>query len=202
MNYDQLKELASEMNVEKGWFKPAPGNPKFTKDGFVSYEISGKEYELVSSIGYMWWAAKKKGTWGRGLIKNPIKIGLLGELAFAKAFNKNVFIGRNKNKEDCNEDFLINGKKFEIKTSQRNYGSLLVRCVTDGGEEIDISKFDIYVSAIAMDQPENNKAIVHLVGWITSEELIKYPTVAPRKGKHMNKDVPYRDLHGMESLNV
>jgi hypothetical protein len=132
----------------------------------------------------------------------PIMAGLIGEAALASFIN-----GRFKTTV-CNVDFSLNnfgdggidlqpfGFGIDAKTRLKDYGSNLVRAISERGYQTTI-KCDAFVFC----QWLGGSSKVDLLGWIYSKHVTGLPIVPGRNGKpHKNYEVPSEMLQPMSAL--
>ncbi|MES2418023.1 MAG: hypothetical protein V4541_07520 [Bacteroidota bacterium] len=92
-------------------------------------------------------------------------------------------------------DFVLGGKKFEIKSATKNYFKFIMPKIHD----VDSHPKDFYIAAKYNETVEPNK--VYLLGYLTGAEINKFP-------KKQNKGAPYyevpisefRDIEGLKLL--
>lgn len=170
--------------------------------------IDSDEYEICEDFSHKMWANKKKGFYGRGMINNeddPRRVertGILGEMSVAKLLDLPINVTYMEGGDQ--QDFVINGKKADVKTATRNYGALLIRA-SYNGNTADLIKLDkdIYVSAFIIEENKQDKfAKLGVVGYIDYNNLTEnYLKPARfRNASHWNWDIPYKDLVPIQHL--
>jgi len=160
--------------------------------------VEGEEYDICKEHSQNRWSNKKTGEWGRGLNntkEDPAKVervGLFGEMAFAKILGLSVDITYREN-GDKGADFMICDQKLNIKTAMRDYGKLLVK--------VNQLTSDLYVEGLLIEEDSvNKKATVAITGYCTRQALVDKPTVPAMKGNHQNKEMPRNELLSIEAL--
>lgn len=170
--------------------------------------IATEEYEACSESSRNRWSSSKRGVYGRGIINthsDPFKverIGMLGEAAFAKIFDKSVNVSYIKNGDE--QDFVLLGHKVDIKVAsgRKEYECGLVYAQGDYGKLIPVDK-DLYVFGyLGYDDIVGKIAEVILIGYCTGEYLESLPIVPARyrSSKHKNREVYYKDLQDIVKL--
>lgn len=172
----------------------------------MKIQINPKLYEKCHLCSQNRWSNKKKGFFGRGMINSNIdpykveRIGLLGEAALAKYINKEVDYEYKEGGTPF--DFNFNGLNIDIKTAARNYGSGLIRAVSDKGRKIEL-KSDIYVFGyLEWENKKEKKAEVVLTGWMERCKIEELEIVPARVGQHFNYDIPYEKLNPIETIKT
>jgi hypothetical protein len=192
--------------------RPVKTEPFDTGNGIkqiIRVPIEGDEYAFCDKNSKQMWANKKTGNWGKGMMNNPNdprkveRSGLLGEMAFAKFIGKPVEF-EYKEFGDGGTDVIFFDKRFDIKTSLRNYGALLIKVFADNGMPVLKNKdTEVFVAAILdEDDPKLQKAVVLLLGYQEKAFVDKLEVVPARKGKHYNREVPYSQLIGFHEKPV
>lgn len=151
----------------------------------------------------------KQDLWQRGLVPHCVFLGLCGELAMCKFLNRRLGLSLDVDAEDRprgDDGFDLHPLgllRVQVKTRQRDYGSLLIRRETDGGRVVPIH-WDVCVCAtIARDDEAG--AAVSLDGWVDRDDVIglrrKFASfVAARRGDHMNLEVGDERLSSVADL--
>ncbi len=165
-------------------------------------------YQLAVEASSNRWSNTKKGGYGKGILNSKSdkykteRIGLLGELAFAKLFNLKVDLDYKHGGDKF--DFLISEKTYDIKTSSKRplYEQGLIMRVTENGKLIEIDK-DYYVFGYLKE--ENLQALwaeVVFIGYQTKEFIEKLTIVPPKVEylKHKNVEVNYSDMLDLKEL--
>jgi hypothetical protein len=183
------------------WVSVKLGNKRIKNCALVVVE--GEEHEVADDFSQnMWTKEKPDGFWNKGMLnteKDKFKTertGILGEIAFAKIFGLPVNIQYKKNGEPY--DFILNGKKLDIKTSRsKRIHSGLVRGQNKNGEKI-LLLCDIYFFCILVSEDRENKhAEILLVGLTGKKDLCKgglYPSKR-KLTEHLNYEIEYKNLH-------
>jgi hypothetical protein len=196
-------------------FKPASCEFNFRKiantDVLVSEVfIDRDEYEVCEDFSHKMWANKKKGFYGRGMINNdddPRRVertGILGEMSVAKLLNLPINVTYMEGGDQ--QDFVIHGKRTDVKTATRNYGALLIRATYNNSlsDLINLDK-DLYVAAYVIEDNRFEKfAKLGVVGYIQKDNLHnEYLKPARyRNASHNNWDIPYSDLIPINNLKA
>lgn len=186
-------------------FKKLPCSDLLVCEVFIEKD----EYQICEDFSHQMWANKKTGIYGSGMINNPNdprlveRTGMLGEMSLAKLLNLSVNItyieGGDKH------DFIINGKKADIKTnSTERINALLIKATKDNNinDRLPLGK-DIYISAYVIEEKKLEKfAKLAIVGYINKSDITKnYLRPARRKeAGHWNWDIPYDDLTPIQQL--
>jgi len=167
--------------------------------------VCGEDYKYCQESSKNYKCNTKKGFFGKGIINSkndPYKvtrIGLLGEMAFAKYMDVPARFEYMEHGDDF--DFKINGKTIDVKTASRNYGACLIRCINHKGNFILKKPCDIYVAAyIDKEIPDENYAEVIIKGWIRSKEFKNMEPVNARVGKHKNYEISFDNVSSLSSL--
>lgn len=164
--------------------------------------VDGIDYQRCVDTAHEWWATKKEGEWGGGLIgrQKAILIGSLGEMAFAR------YLGVNPSLEYIDggggQDFTLNGVSFEIKTAARNYGKGLVRHSSGSGYRFELDS-DWYVFCYVDEyshKPQSLTADVVLKGFCPKHVLKPFGPVPAMKGSHKNYEIPHSTLNSDFSM--
>lgn len=160
-----------------------------------SIDISGDEYRICENFSHNMWCSKKQGMWGRGIINTKDdqtkaeRIGILGEMAFAKIYGLGLDIEYRKGGKTI--DFLsCDNKKIEIKTAHKKpkYEAGLVKC-------LKTMKADIYIFGyVDKDDKEKAEATVVFVGFDYKENIIKNQKMKAKVGHHQNYELSYEKL--------
>lgn len=117
------------------------------------------------------WSNTKTGSYGSGAINtsnDPHKaerIGLLGEMAFAKLLNLSVDCNFRQYGDTC--DFIINNKSIDVKTSSSNNQINYIKTGT--------LKNNIYVFCSLIEEEKNTNAIISINGWQKHSNIKKLP---------------------------
>lgn len=171
----------------------------------VKIIIAGTDYKYCVNKSKIYSCNDKKGVFGRGIINSksdPYKvtrIGLLGEMALAKYLDVPVRFEYLKHGDHF--DFKIAGYTIDVKTASRNYGSVLVRCISGSGKFVLNNPCDIYVAAyIVSEEPDDHYAEVELVGWIYSKRFKDMQPVDAIIGRHKNYQIDLGDVSSISSL--
>ena len=180
-------------------------NDKISREVCV-VEITAEEYLYVEEAVENWWLNQKHGEWGEGLANNTEegdgkkaqRIGLLGEVAFAKIFQVLVQVGYEFRGNDYDFDFL--GETWEMKTALCNREAGLVRVISDTGVELPLSADNYIFAYLVSEDKEQKCAKIALVGTITKDLLQEQPIVPARKGFHQNREAPYDLLTPIQDL--
>jgi hypothetical protein len=172
--------------------------------------IDRNEYEICEDFSHKMWANKKKGFYGRGMMNNnedPRRVertGILGEMSVAKLLDLPINVTYMEGGDQ--QDFVISGKRTDVKTATRNYGALLIRATynNDLSELITLDK-ELYIAAYVIEDNRNEKfAKLGVVGYIPQSNLnTEYLKPARyRNANHNNWDVPYTDLTPINNLKA
>lgn len=113
--------------------------------------------------------ALRQDSWGRGLVANPILVGLVGEHALCVHLTRvgpwRLFVDVTlRENGDGGSDVRVGRSTLQVKTRKRDYGSLLVRRV-DGRRRLRRLDCDMVVSA-----QWDGSLGVSLCGWISAAE--------------------------------
>lgn len=191
------------------FYKPAKIEPVWqelqTKGGpieIIIVEVMGEEYERVKNFSSNMWANKKRGKWGSGLINTPQdeyraeRMGILGEMAFAKIFGYSVNLNYCEGGEIY--DFEIMDKKIDVKTSYKYQGAAFIKAVNVNGSVIKLVS-DYYVFAFIMSE-RLNYAKIALVGFEKIENIKNMDYTKGRSDDHLNYEMQYEDLISIRDL--
>lgn len=174
---------------------------------YAEIPIDIQEYIVCENAAKTFWANKKKGIYGSGLIateedkSKPVRVGLLGQMAFAKFIGDVVDTEYREGGDEY--DNIIENKKYDIKCSAYNRSQGLVYALNANGVYQAPTK-DYYVFGhLDYEDVNSKRAQVALVGFITKEDLVNksYVEKSPVRGaKHYNYVVPYNILANIEEL--
>ena len=166
--------------------------------------IDKELYEECEKAAANMWCSSKKGMYGKGLLNtknDPLKTertGRLGEMALCLVLNASPDFSYRKFGDAG--DFVVEGKKIDIKTAARNYGEMLVYAENEWGKKVNI-KSDIYVAAVVLsDDIEKKEAEIDILGWCKKEDLMSRDLVPARQGKHKNYAVPHAELDSIDKF--
>ena len=119
-------------------------------------------------------------------------------MAFSKFMDIPVYFEYLANGDD--NDFVINEHTIDVKTASRNYGSVLVRCISEKGNWV-LDPCDIYIAGyIHQEVPEEHYAEVSIEGWCTKEYLSTLSPVPARVGKHQNLQLDFDKINPISSI--
>ena len=175
--------------------------------------ISEKEYELCKKHSEKRKSNSKKGIYGNGLLTKSddvfraARVGLLGEMAFAKVFDEApVDFMYRENGDDCDFVLRLSGDRrvrVDVKNAASNYEANWITVENEFGREMEL-KSDVYVCSFVMKDVmgEKDRLSVAIVGWQTRKFIKALPTVTSNKrdSKHKVKKLYYRDLHPIQTL--
>jgi hypothetical protein len=171
----------------------------------IAVEIDEYEYNLCKVTSKNYWANRKKGTWGSGLVnteEDPRRVertGLLGEMAFAKLFNVLIDLKYREGGDD--QDFKIGLNTYNVKCATKNYFEGLVRRTNDEQTIILTLKHDAYVFGfVEGDDRRANWAKVILVGIAKKDQVANAEIKDAYQGTHLNYVVPYSELKSIVTL--
>ena len=171
--------------------------------------INRDEYEICEDFSHKMWANKKKGLYGSGMINSPAdprlveRTGLLGEMSVAKLLDLAVNITYMEGGD--HQDFVISGKRTDVKTSSKNINALLIKARENDLSELITLDKDLYIGAYVMEDNRYYKfAKVGVVGYIPKGNIhTEYLKPARFKdASHINWDVPYADLNPIKNLKA
>jgi len=173
-----------------------------SSDDAISVVVKGVEYDVAKEYSSKMWSNSKRGEWGVGLansVRDPFRVervGLLGEIAFAKIFGLSVDLTYRPSGDD--QDFkLFNCLSVNVKTSTRNYGCGLVKVRSETGIDIPLRQ-DIYVFGyVDFDFPAFKTSRIVLVGCASRGKLENCPLTPALKGHHVNRRIEYGELTSM-----
>lgn len=168
-------------------------------------EIAPEDYTICDKASRDYWSSSKGGKYGRGILNtegDPFRterIGLLGEMAFARFFGLEIKIEYKKHGDDY--DFLLaNGKTVDVKTASRNYGAVLVQYENSHGR-VTFKPKDIYVGAyLSSENIEQSSAEIELVGFTTVEFVVGLTQVKSKVGRWTNYEIPFSSLRSLSEL--
>lgn len=171
----------------------------------IIVEVEDDEYVACDNASRNFWSSSKKGMYGKGLLNSendPYKterIGLLGQMAFAKLIDEPVDLiyrlGGDK------QDNLILGKfKLDMKCAARNYGANLIQKTNEFGKEQKIDKHVYVGSFVDSDKFEEKKAKIILVGYCLQKDIFEAKIAPARKGKHINYEIPFEEMRPIAKL--
>ena len=159
--------------------------------------ISGNEYLRCCDAEGSMWGNGKAGRYGSGLIKHPFLFGLLGEMAFGKAFGFPVNLARKEYGEAS--DFNLSTKKtIDVKTNSRLYPSnpmMYIMATNDNGASVPL-KSNAYVAGfVDNNDQESGVASVVLIGYCLQNDVPRETHLGVAAGsRHYNYEIPYGAL--------
>lgn len=169
--------------------------------------VTGSDYEMCDKIAHTWHANKKPGAFGSGLRKTPndpckpVRVGLLGKVAFAQVFGGDVLIKTIKG--GTRYDFEMNGlQTVRVKMAMGNRENEgLVQSVDEYGKVIKLES-EIYVFGyMRYEERINYVAQLCFVGAMRTKDVMSMPQKPGKLGKgHMNYVVPYSKMEPMDKL--
>jgi hypothetical protein len=172
----------------------------------VFVKIEGREYDVCEETSKVWWSSSKSGAYGKGLLNSkddPAKterIGLLGQMAFAKLINEPVDLSYRHGGDKY--DFLISGKyKIDIKCASWDYGKNLVQKTNEYGYPQKIDKHIYVGSFIDQEDRSNKNASIVLVGYYLKEDVLCANTAKGSKGNgHFNYELQFHRMKPIMKL--
>lgn len=178
----------------------------------IRIEIPLADWENISSMRETWACEQKPGAWGASYVEDAVGTGLKGEVGTAVVLEAPIDIEPLAVGTGNGSDFVVTpqtnndeGIKITVevktKTGSSQHESLLVRSLTDGGNEVPL-RSDVYIAAkeVITKHSMPNHVVVHLMGWCEKRDLLAKDNVKAYMGKHKNKDIPYIDLNLMRAL--
>lgn len=182
--------------------KPSPFDYK-TKFGKIipvtRIEISGDEYHKCDEQSMNMWGSKKKGKYGAGLLnsrEDPFRterLGLLGEMAVCKCINQPINLSYAEY-GDGGSDIIIKDIRFDVKTASYDYGMVCIQVINEGGKHINKDVGGYIATFKELDDYDDKRAVIILVGYQFKGFVDSLPTVPARKGSHFNKELLFDDL--------
>lgn len=175
----------------------------------ILVEIEGDEYNAcdITSKGDNFWGNSKRGAYGAGLGKTdddkykPARIGLLGQMAFGKLFNRPVDLIYRQGGDKY--DDKIGDHTYDIKCAMRNRGEGLIQHTNEYGKKNKqaLSK-DIYVFGhMEAEDRDQQKAKVIFVGFAFKKYIEECESKVGYKGNgHLNYVVPFSELKSIVKL--
>ena len=174
----------------------------------ITVKLTPQEWDICDKVSGQMWANSKRGNYGKGIINTITdktkceRVGLLGEMAFAKISGLPMDISYREKGDDC--DFVFPGGSIDIKNASKlsNYKQMLVYGATSSGKLIDIKSSHFVASYLAFEDIALKKATIVIVGWCTREQLMSKGLVRSKASKcmHSNYAVHYRDLRPISEL--
>ncbi len=168
----------------------------------IDVELTLEEQAKAREYSSYRWSNTKTGKYGKGILNTKDdkfkveRIGLLGEIAFAKLFNLKTDFEYRKGGDKY--DFVLNGKAIDVKVAAKfpEYRKGLILRRSERGYEIKVSK-DIYVFGYL-----KSESIVTFVGYQHKSFIEKLPIVDSRIRffAHKNCEVNYDDLICLKEL--
>lgn len=197
------------------WTQPNYKEQMFdgVKKKCILVEITGDDYRAceLASRGENFWANSKVGAYGAGLCATeddqykPARVGLLGQMAYAKVFNLPVDLVYRKG-GDKQDNLLTDNRgktyKVDVKCAM-NAGrkDQLIYHTNEWGKRIPLDK-DIYVlSRIQSEDRAAEKAEVLLIGFVLNKDVSDCDVKPGRKGNgHLNYEVPFTKARPIANL--
>jgi len=161
-------------------------------------EISGKDYKICEDTSHKFWCNSKPGAYGAGFLNtkdDPSKttrIGLLGQMAYAKLFNDSVDISYKEFGDKY--DNLIGRFKVDVKCPSYNYGNAKVQRINSKGITIEVDKDFYVVSFVESENKNDKKAVIVMVGFVLKDYVEKAKLVSGVGNKHFNCEIWYKDV--------
>lgn len=169
--------------------------------------VSGDDYEICEKASGSYWAKEKPDTekYNGGLICNhydsrkEIRVGILGEIAFAKLFKTYADLSYRQGGDKC--DFTFGKARIDVKTGGRDNGKGYVLHIKASGQTIPVDKHIYPICFIHYeDRIIARKAVVAFAGFALNNQVTECPLVRARRGGHWNYEVPYHICYPIEKL--
>ena len=163
-------------------------------------KLSTEAERRAKARGY----AQRSDVWGNGLIRNPILVGLVGELAVTKYLASKLAIKLSVDMEDKpsgdgGNDVLVYGVSIQVKT-RRQRGTVWIRRRSESGR-IQVLKWILCVAATWNPDDPAAVNIATLDGWKMRKDLPSQSSYTDaRVGFHMNLELDDSLLEPMDSL--
>jgi hypothetical protein len=171
--------------------------------------VRDTEYDICEQAAKNWWASKKKGSYGKGLLntsKDPYRverIGILGQMGWGKLIHQPVDVGYREGGDSC--DFMICGKTLDVKCNSRlntkNPAGFIIAYDNEDdkihNKNYKANIYDVHViSYIEHDNPQTRYAKIVYVGsifgsWIRkNKKNLLFPSRLSTQS-HWNIELPY-----------
>lgn len=182
-------------------------NGKVTECYIVDLEKHEWKACHEASIGDRFWGNSKSGAYGKGLCGSdddpykPARIGLIGQVAFAKLFYQKADL-EYRNGGDSH-DTMLGGATVDIKCATRDRGEGLIQKTNEfGAENPQALSKDIYVFGfVEYEDMKEKEATVAFVGFAFRWDVAQCKVADGYRGKgHKNYVVPYSGLHSITKL--
>lgn len=161
----------------------------------LTLQISMEDWHKAQQAAQSFWAHRKGGVWGGGLINTPLdphrteRVGLLGEILFGKLIGVPADLSYREGGADA--DFLFPwGLRIEVKTALTPDFGALVRKTRIG------LLSHVYVFCVV--HPGERSATFY--GYATVDQIRALTPVQSIKGNHQNYQIPYSDLQPIHKL--
>lgn len=170
-----------------------------------SVDVTDEEYDLCEHHSHKFWSNDKPGAYGKGLANTEsdsakvTRIGLLGQMAFAKIFNQPMdFEYREKGDKYDNK---IGSWTYDIKCAMRNYGRGLIYHTNEWGTKLPLDK-NIYVfSFLQSENKEEKRATIIFVGFALQEDVLLCKVQKGIRGNgHLNYVVNFHEVKPIKNL--
>lgn len=175
----------------------------------ITVKLTPQEWDICDEVSKNYWSSKKGGVYGKGIINTEDdktrveRVGLLGEMAFAKISGLPMNVSYKEQGDDY--DFRFDGGTIDVKNASRlpPYKQMLVFGKHGNNSKPLELKSDYFVSSfLAFEDRDAKKATIIIVGFCTKDELLSQGLVRARAKKcsHYNYERHYRDLHPISEL--
>lgn len=189
----------------KGRVKPSPA--RITLTAGERAELTELARHRESYRRYQ----QRRDEWGSGLISDAVLLGVFGEFAVCKFYNRRLRLSLDVDREDKprgDEGYDIlpcPGARTQVKTRKRDYGSMLVRRQTKQGGVIPIFWDMCVCCTIQSNLDEPGPIEITLDGWVDHVDIVgnryKFAKLVPaRRGDHLNLEVSDIDFFGVNDL--
>lgn len=194
----------------KGKIPPTPLIVRLESSDFAAAREATRRREGIRAY------SKRSDAWGKGMLesKDPVLIGTLGEIAFARwasgVVGKTISPDMaDRIKGDGGKDFDVCGYRIQVKTAASDYDSLLVRTL-----EMEVSEWVICVRAhypprsvhavdngVALFDPgDSEDAAVALCGWAYKGTIYDRGKLTVGKAGQANYKLSPREFCPMKDL--
>jgi hypothetical protein len=159
-------------------------------------KVTPDEYNRCKEAVKSWYSRQKTGNYGKGILKDPDFIGLLGEVGVAKLLNWEV--DYKPHKYGNRWDFEVDGK-IDVKATTNTYRKkwYVQRINEDGVINPHSEAVDIYICVEIQDSGED--AEINVVGWCIKDDIPPVVYSSPvRNCNHKNWEITKKILKPIE----
>ena len=178
----------------------------YPASNLLGTHVSGTEYDYAVKAASNMYCSGKQSEWGRGYMntkEDPQKVernGRLGEVAFAKFMHCDIQAEYIRGGDDY--DFLIEGKKINVKTSFGSKDQYRIIKTDDRSIEYKVNCDYYFFLYSEYDNRETRDSLIRIDGFITGNDLRNGKfRVGESLGQRLawNWEIPYKALQPFEN---